>query len=448
MSVPTPSTLPSAELLRERLSQVLARARAGGASAAEASISASRGLSVNVRNGEVETLEFQQDRELGLTVYMGQRKGNASTGDWSESGIAQAVAAALAIASATGEDPANGLADPALMARNFPDLDLEHPWDLGAEAAVDLARACEAAALAVDARVTGSEGAGVSSHRGISGYANTHGFTGIRRGTQHSLSCAVIASQDDDMQRDYWYSNSRVPGELLTPEALGRRAGERAVARLGARKLSTRSAPVLLPPELARGFWGHFVGAISGGALYRKASFLVDRLGSEVFSPKVTLRQLPYLPRAAASAAWDHEGVATQERTLVDAGRLEGWLLGSYSARKLGLQTTGNAGGVFNLIVEPGKLDFAGLLREMGQGLLVTELLGHGSNLVTGDYSRGAAGFWVENGEIAYPVDELTIAGNLSDMFRRVAAVGSDVDARAGVRTGSVLIDGMTIAGH
>lgn len=440
--------LPSAELLQARLDVALSHARRGGASAAEASVSASRGLTVNVRQKEVESLEFQQDRELGLTVYIGQRKGHATTGDWSDAGIAQAVDAALAIAAATGEDPCNGLADPALMAREFPDLDLDHPWDLSAEAAVDLARACEAAAFAADPRITGSEGASVSSHRGISAYANTHGFFGARRGTQHSLSCAVVASAGEDMQRDYWYSNARVPGELMTPEAIGDKAGRRAAARLGARKLATRRAPVLLPPELARGFWGHFTGAISGGALYRKASFLVDKLGETVFSRAVTLRQQPQLRRGAASAAYDHEGVATRERTLVEQGRLEGWLLSSYSARKLGLQTTGNAGGVFNLVVEPGAFDLPGLLLEMREGLLVTELLGHGANLVSGDYSRGAAGFWIENGEIAYPVDELTIAGNLAEMFRGVVAVGRDVDPHAGIRTGSVLIDGMTIAGH
>lgn len=440
--------LPSAVALQERLDFVLQYARRGGASTAEASASASRGLNVNVRKDAIESLEFQQDRELGLTVYIGQRKGHATTGDWSDTGIAQAVDAALAIAGATGEDPCNGLADAGLMAGPAGDLDLDHPWTIDADAAVDLARACEAAAFAADPRITGSEGAGVSSHRGISAYANTHGFFSARCGTRHSLSCAVIASIGDDMQRDYWYSNSRVPGELMSPAEIGRTAGRRAAARLGARKLDTRRAPVLLPPELARGFWGHFTGAISGGALYRKATFLLDRLGEDVFSPAVTLRQAPHLPRGSGSAHHDSEGVVTQARTLVDHGRLDGWLLSSYSARKLGLQTTGNAGGVFNLIVEPGTLGFDELLREMGEGLLVTELLGHGVNPVTGDYSRGAAGFWVENGAIAYPVDELTIAGNLSEMFKGVVAVGADVDVHANTRTGSVLIDGMTIAGH
>ncbi|HEX4896697.1 MAG TPA: metalloprotease PmbA [Solimonas sp.] len=442
------SLLPSARELEAHVQRALDHARAGGASQAEASVSASRGLSVSVRKAEVESLEFQQDRELGVTVYLGGRKGNATTGDLSDAGIRAAVDAALAIARATGEDPCNGLADAARMAVARPELALDHPWDLSADAAIELAKACEAAAFAVDARITGSEGASIASHRGRSVYANSHGFVGHRTGTQHSLSCAVIASAGEDMQRDYWYSSARARDDLMDGGAIGRRAGERALARLGSQALGTRVAPVLFPPELARGFWGHFVGAISGGSLYRKASFLLDRLGQPVFAPGVQLEQRPLLPRGSASAAWDGEGVATQDRVLVRDGVLEGWLLGSYSARKLGLESTGNAGGVYNLCVRPGTEDFAQLLHTMGTGLLVTELLGHGVNLVTGDYSRGAAGFWVENGEIRYPVEELTIAGNLAEMFRRVVAVGADVDPLASIRTGSVLVDGMTIAGR
>ena len=447
MNAPVAS-LPDASHLESRVALALQAARSGGAHEAEASLSASRGLSVNVRNAEVESLEFQQDRELGVTVYVDGCKGNASTGDLSDTGIRSAVEAALAIARATGADPCNGLADAARMAQARPELDLDHPWDLTAEDAIELARRCEAAAFAVDARITGSEGAGVSSHRGRSVYANSHGFVGHRTGTQHSLSCAVVASQGEDMQRDYWYSHARAREALMDEAAIGRRAGQRALARLGARKLGTRSAPVLFPPELARGFWGPFTGAISGGSLYRKASFLLDQLGQPVFSPIVRLEQRPHLPRGASSSAWDSEGVATEDRVLVRDGTLEGWLLGSYSARKLGLQSTGNAGGVYYLIVRPGAQDFDALVRSMGTGLIVAELLGHGVNLVTGDYSRGAAGFWVENGEIAYPVDELTIAGNLATMFKGVAAVGADVDALACIRTGSVLIEQMTIAGE
>jgi PmbA protein len=313
---------------------------------------------------------------------------------------------------------------------------------------VDLARECEAAAFAVDARITGSEGATVNTHRGVSLYANSHGFRGPRIASRHSLSCAVVAGSDDKMQRDYWYSSARAPQDLESAQAVGRVAGTRTIARLNARKLGTRQAPVLLPPELARGLWGHFTGAISGGSLYRKSTFLLDSMGKEVFSKIVNLEQRPLLARGAGSAAFDSEGVATRDRTLVRDGVLEGWLLGSYSARKLGLATTGNAGGVFNLVVRPGEKSFDELVREMHEGLIVTEFLGQGVNLVTGDYSRGAAGFWVENGAIAYPVEELTVAGNLADMFRGVRALGADVDPTANVRTGSVLIERMTLAGN
>jgi PmbA protein len=425
------SELPTSVELQTLVQQTLDGARAAGATQAEASLSVSRGFSVNVRKGEVDSLEFQNDRDLGLTVYFGRRKGNATTGDLSAAGIADAVQAACDIARATQEDACNGLAEPELMAREFPALDLDHPWELPVEQAIDLARECEAAALAVDARITQSEGAGLSTHRGISLYANSHGFIGERRGSQHSLSCAVVGAQGEEMQRDYWYSHARRREDLLDAAAIGRRAGQRTVARLGSRKLATRQAPVLFPPELARGLWGHFIGAIAGGALYRRASFLLEKMDQPVFG--------------AASTAFDSEGVATRERVLVEDGVLRGWLLGSYSARKLGLQTTGNAGGVFNLVVRPGEREFDALVRDMGEGLIVSELLGSGVNGVTGDYSRGAAGFWVENGQIAYPVQELTIAGNLLDMFRGIAALGADVDPFSNIRTGSVLIERMTL---
>lgn len=440
--------LPLAADLEPLVARVLDSARAAGATQAEAALSHSRGYSVNVRQGEVESLEFQRDRDLSLTVYIGQRKGSASTGDLSEAGVRQAVEAAIAIAQVTEEDPCSGLADPALLATHFPDLSLDHPWSLTPNEAIELARACEAAALAVDARITQTEGAGLSTQRGVSLYANSHGFVGRRSGTQHSLSCSVIASDAaGNMQRDYWYDGGREASRLMSPEAIGRIAGERTVSRLGARRLSTRSAPVLFVPQMARSLFGHFIGAISGGALYRRASFLLDKLDQPVFAPHVTLQQQPFIPGAVASAAYDQEGVATAERVLVEAGVLRGWLLGSYSARKLGLTSTGNAGGVFNLAVSAGALDAAALLREMGEGLLVTELMGQGVNGVTGDYSRGAAGFWVENGEIAYPVENATIAGNLLDLYQRISAIGCDVDTRSNIRCGSVLVDGLTIAG-
>ena len=439
--------LPARAQLEPWLAQALEQARQQGASAAEAGVSVSRGLSVTVRKNEVESLEFHHDRGLSLTVYFAQRSGSASTADLSAAGLKQAVVAACAIARASGEDPCSGLADAKRLATSFPELDLDHPWDIGADDAIELARQCEAAALAVDARITQSEGASLHSSRGIELYANTHGFLGERRSADHYLSCSAIASENDKMQRDDWYSTARHPDDLETTAAVGRKAGQRALARLGSRKLGTRQAPVLFTPDMARGLFGHFVSAVSGGALYRKASFLLDKSGEQIFAPQVRLVQQPFIPRGAASATFDQEGVATRERVLVERGVLQGYVLGSYSARKLGLESTGNAGGVFNLVVEPGSKGFDELLRDMGTGLMVTELMGQGINPVTGDYSRGAAGFWVENGAVAYPVDEITIAGNLAEMFKNIQAIGNDVDIRGGIRTGSVLIEPMTIAG-
>lgn len=440
--------LPSPEELQTLATRVLQMARDLGATQSEASLSYSRGYSVSVRNREVESLEFQRDRSLGVTLYFGQRRGNASTGDLSEAGLREAVQAAATIARVTEEDPCAGLADAALMARARPDLELDHPWSLTPEEAIERARACEAAALAVDKRIEQSEGAGLSTTRGVSVYANSHGFVGGRSGTQHSLSCAVVATDGQNMQRDYWWDGGRNAAKLDTPEHIGRRAGERTIARLGAKPLSTRTARVLYAPEMARGLFGSFVAAISGAALYRKASFLLDKLDQPVFSPQIHIEQRPFIPQASSSAAWDQEGVATAERVLVENGVLRGWVLGSYSARKLGLSTTGNAGGVFNLVVRPGERDFAAMLKELDEGLLVTELMGQGANGVTGDYSRGAAGFWVERGQIVAPVEGVTIAGNLLEMYRDIQALGGDVDARSGIRCGSVLIGKMTIAGE
>jgi PmbA protein len=439
--------LPSRAELEPWIHDALAGARRAGASAADASVSVARGLSLTVRKGEVESVEFHHDRELSLEVFFGQRSGSASTADLTARGLAQAIDAACAIARASGEDPCAGLADADRMATAFPDLDLDHPWEMSTEEAIERAREAEAAALAV-AGVAQSEGASLHSSRGIELYGNTHGFLGERTGSNHYVSCAAIAGRDDEMQRDDWYTAARDPRELEAPAAVGRKAGERAVARLGSRPLPTRQAPVLFVPDLARSLLAHFVGAISGGALYRKASFLLDHAGKPVFAPLVQLAQRPFIPRAAGSGAYDGEGVATSDRVLVERGVLQGYVLSSYSARKLGLQTTGNAGGVYNLVLEPGPRGFDALLRDMGEGLVVTELLGQGVNLVTGDYSRGAAGFWVENGAIAHPVDEVTVAGNLAEMFRNIKAIGSDVDLRGGIRTGSILIEPMTIAGR
>ncbi|TDU24263.1 microcin-processing peptidase 1 [Panacagrimonas perspica] len=440
--------LPTPADLQQVAARVLDMARGSGATQSEASLSYSKGYSVSVRSGAVESLEFQRDRSMGITVYFGHRKGNASTGDLSDAGLRACVEAAVTIARVTEEDPCSGLADASRMARDQPDLGLDHPWDLTPEQAIERARACEAAALAVDKRIEQSEGAGLSTSRGISVYANSHGFFGGRSGTQHSLSCAVVATDGQNMQRDYWWDGGRNASRMDSPESIGRRAGQRTIARLGAKPLSTRTAPVLFVPEMARGLFGHFVGAISGSALYRKATFLLDKMDQPVFSPMVQLEQQPFLMQASSSAAFDSEGVATSERRLVEDGVLRGWVLGSYSARKLGLETTGNAGGVFNLVVRPGELDQAALLAQMGEGFLVTELMGQGANGVTGDYSRGAAGFWIENGQIVAPVEGVTIAGNLLEMYKDIQALGGDVDARSGIRCGSVLIGRMTIAGE
>ncbi|WP_425454791.1 metalloprotease PmbA [Inmirania thermothiophila] len=441
------AALPSVQALEEVVGEALERARALGAEAAEAGLSVDQGLSVTVRMGEVETVEHHRDRGLGITVYLGRRKGSASTNDLSREAVQAAVEAAVRIARHAAEDPHAGLPDPEDLAREIPDLDLHHPWGIDAEEAVRLASACEAAARGHDRRITNSEGATVTSHEGVRVYGNSHGFLAGYPATRHSVSCAVVASAGEAMERDYWYTVAREPEAMEAAEVVGRRAAERALRRLGARKLATRRVPVVFVAELARGLVGHLVGAVRGPSLYRRASFLLDAAGERIFPEFVRMTEHPHIPRALGSAPFDDEGVATREQDLVRDGVLVRYVLDSYSARRLGLRTTGNAGGVHNLTVEPGEHDLAGMLREMGTGLLVTELLGHGVNLVTGDYSRGAAGFWVEGGEIAHPVHEITVAGNLREMFANLRAVGRDLDLRGSVRTGSWLVDGMTVAG-
>ena len=436
----------------ESLAQaVLDRARRAGASGCDCDVSEAHGLTVTVRKGKPDTIEHNRDRSLGVSVYYGERpkvrRGHASTSDLSRAALEQTVDAAVAIARHTAEDEAAGLPEAELLAREFPDLDLFHPWDLSAEDAVGIAKRCEAAAFAVSKKIRNSEGASVSRQHSQFVFANSLGFMGGYAGSRHWISCAVIAEEKGLMQRDDWYSASRVPAQLANPERLGRYAGERTAARLGGRKITTRQAPVLFEAPVALGLIGHLISAVNGGNLYRKTTFLVDSLGKQVLSPKVRIDERPHEKQGSASSAFDEEGVATRERVIVRDGVLEGYFLGSYSARKLGMKTTGNAGGPHNLVVRPGKLDFRGMLREMGTGLLVTELLGHGVNMVTGDYSRGASGYWVEGGEIRYPVEEITIAGNLRDMFKGVAAVGGDVLVRSGRSGGSILIDNMTIAG-
>jgi PmbA protein len=427
---------------------VLACARESGASAAETEVSEGFGQSVSVRRGEVENIEYNRDKGVGVTVYLGQRRGHASTSDFSEQAVRDTVRAALSIARFTAPDDCAGLADPDMLAREFPDLDLYHPWSLPVDEAIERARACEAAALAVDPRITNSEGATVSTQQSHFIYANSHGFVGGFPSSRHSVMCSVIAGEGDEMQRDDWYSMARAADDLEPGEAVGRRAGERCVRRLGARRIETTECQVLFEAPMAASLLGHFVSAVSGGSLYRKTSFLLDSLGQRIFAPLVQIRDLPDVRRGLASSAFDDEGVATQRRDVVRDGVLEGYFLGSYSARKLGMRSTGNAGGNHNLVLESTGEDFAALLRRMGRGLLVTELLGMGVNNVTGDYSRGAAGFWIEGGELAYPVQEITIAGNLKDMFRGILAVGTDVLVRGSRQCGSVLIDRMTVAGE
>jgi len=436
--------------LSDIVSLALSEARRHGASQSEADASLQRGLTATVRMGEVDTVEYQRDRGMGVTVYFGQRKGSASTADLSAQAVRATVQKACTIARYTAEDPCAGLADPSDLAREIPDLDLYHPWDITPDDAVALARSCEAAGLAVDARLTNSEGASVADQRGVRVYGNSHGFLGGYASSSHTLSCVLLAQHGDDMQRDYWYSTSRDADELEDAAAIGQRAGERALARLGARKLGTRRAPVLLVPEMARGLIRSFIGAIRGSSQYRKASFLLGAAGQQVLPAFMQMQERPHIPKALASSPFDDEGVSTRDRELVVNGVLDGYVLDSYSARKLGLKTTGNADGMHNLFVRaPGhEYSYNELLARMGDGLVVTELMGQGVNPVTGDYSRGASGFWVQRGQIVHPVHEITIAGNLREMLGRILALGTDVDTRGGIRTGSVLIEQMTIAGE
>jgi PmbA protein len=435
------------ERLAELAGDALARCRAAGASSAEVGVSSEHGLNVNVRLGEVETLEHTRDRGLAVTVYFGQRKASANTADLAPASIAATIAQACAIARYTEADPYAGLADPARMATYFADLDLWHPWALDAERAIELGATCEQAGRDLDARISNSDGASVSTTASLSVYANSHGFVGRERGTRHSLSCSLIGETAHGMQRDYWYSTARDAADLEDAAAVGREAAARTLRRLGARQLGTRQCPVLFVPEVARSLIGHLVSAVSGGALYRRASFLLDSAGRQIFPGWLTIREEPLLRRGHGSAAFDAEGVATAPSDLVRDGVLARYVLGSYSARRLGLASTGNAGGVHNLVLGGATLGFDELLREMGEGLVVTELMGQGVNVVTGDYSRGGAGFWVENGAIAYPVEEITIAANLREMYAQLRALGNDVDRRSHILTGSMLIARMTVAG-
>jgi len=436
----------SLDEIKQMSADVLKVAKSQGASAAEAELSLSIGQNVSVRMGETENIEYNRDKGMSVTVYFGQQKGHASTSDLSPQALKDTVAAACNIAKYTAKDEFCGLADAQLMATDVLDLDLSHPWNISVDEAIEIAKECEAAALSVDERIINSEGASVSTGTGYFAYSNSHGFTGGYPSSRHGVSCSVIAESDENMQRDYWYSTARVAADLQAAADIGRIAGERTVRRLNAKKIKTCQAPVLFEASLASGLISSLISAISGGNLYRKSSFLLDSLGKQIASPLLNIYEEPHLKKGLASSPFDNEGVATHARQLVKDGVLQGYLLGSYSARKLGMQTTGNAGGNHNLIVQAGADDFAGLLKKMGTGLVVTELLGTGINMVTGDYSRGAAGFWVENGVIAHPVEEITIASNMTDMLKMIVAIGNDVLVQGSKQVGSILIERMTIA--
>lgn len=433
-------------LLESRVAEALQQARQLGADACEVGASVDQGIGVNVRMGEVETVELSRDQGFAVTVYVGKRKGSASSSDAGEASIRAAVEKAMAIARHTGEDPASGLAEAELMATELPDLKVHYPWHLSTDEAIELALACENAGRSV-AGISNSDGAGLTSGEGVRVYGNSHGFLAGLKGSRHSLSCMLIASDEQGMQRDYDYSSVRDPALLNSPEAIGRSAAERTLRRLGARRPATGRMPVLFAPEMASGLVGHFLNAIAGGSLYREASFLCDSLGKPLFPEWFSLQEKPREMGAMASAPFDNDGVYTRDNVFIDQGRIASYMLSAYSARRLGMTSTGNAGGARNIRIQAPLTSQSELLSRMGRGVLVTELMGQGVNGVTGDYSRGAAGFWVEDGEIQYPVEEFTIAGNLTDMFAKLIGLGDDIDTRGSIHTGSWLIDDMTVAG-
>ncbi|RLA12731.1 MAG: metalloprotease PmbA [Gammaproteobacteria bacterium] len=438
---------PDADSFKNIVAETLELALSNGATQAEAGLSVSQGLSVAARMRSVETIEHQQDNGLGISVYIGQHKGSASTSNLDPEAIRKTVEAACNIAKYTSEDPCTGLADADLLADQFVELDLYHPWGISPEQVVDLVLECENAALDFDPRIVNSEGASVDINSGISVYGNTHGFLQSESKTRHSISCSVVAESSAGMQRDYWYEISRNPDQLATARAVGLKAAERTVKRLDAQKLKTQKAPVLFVPEIARSLIGHLSSAIGGSAQYRKASFLLDAIDTRIFPSFLQLTEHPFEAQALGSANYDAEGVAVKQANLISDGVLQSYLLDSYAARKLGLQTTGHASGVHNLTLQSTGKSFTECIKVMHRGLLVTELMGHGVNTVTGDYSRGAAGFWVENGEVQFPVEEITIAANLRDMFQGIVEIGDDLDMRGNIRTGSILLENMTIAG-
>lgn len=432
----------------EIINKVLRLAKTKGATATETNIATGNGLAVTARMGQVETIEHQRDKGLGVTVYIGQRKGSASTSDFSDQALDETVTAACTIASQASEDESAGLIDAEYLAKDLVDLDLYHPWELDADQAIEMAIECETVAREQDERINNSDGAMVSTYSGSHLYGNSHGFSGGWDWSSHNIDCTMIAEQDGLMQRDGWYTKARDRDELEDIHAVGKEAAKRTLQRLGARKLSTRQAPVIYEAPMASSLFAALITAISGGALYRKATFLLDKLGEQIFPDHIQIYERPYLKKALGSATFDNDGMATNDKHFVHNGVLESYVLSAYSARKLGMQPTGNAGGVHNLIVDTSEQNLQDLIKQMDTGLLITDMIGFGVNQVTGDYSRGASGFWVEGGELQYPVEEITVAGNLTDMFQQIIAVAEDVDPRRNIQTGSVLIENMTIAGE
>lgn len=434
------------DYLKQIATDILQEAIKQGATSAETDIGVNKGFSVTARKGDVESIEYNQDKIIDITVYFGQRTGSASLSDLRPEAIRSAVEAACNIARFTDKDLCAGLAEKELLAFDYPHLDLAYPWNITVEQAIEMACACENIALAKDKRIS-AENVIVATTSAWHVYGNTHGFLGMYPITRHEISCVLIAKQDDDMQRDYDYTVACNPASLKSITEVAEIAAEQTIRRLGATRLTTRRVPVIFAANEARGLLGHFVAAISGGNLYRKSSFLLDHLHKQIFPEHIKIDERPHLPQALGSAPFDDNGVRTRPNIFVENGILNNYALGTYSARQLKMQTTGNSGGVRNLFISTGQKDLPALIKTMGTGLLINDLMGHGINLVTGDYSRGAAGFWVENGEIQYPVEEITVAGNLKDMYAHIVEVGADVDARGNIRTGSILIDGMTIAG-
>ncbi len=439
-----PATVP---VLEKQVEQILAEAKKQGATACEVSVSTSQSLAVTVRQKEVETLEFNRDQGFGITLYVGQRKASASTTATDAKAIQDTIAAALEIAKHTSEDECAGLAEPELMAKDLPDLELFYPWDITPEQAINTLLDCEAAAFATDNRITNADGTSLNTWNGCRVYGNSNGFIGGYASTNHSISCVMIGEENGQMQRDYWYDVKLAGEQLESAVAIGKKAAQRTVERLGARTIPTCEVPVIFAAEVASGLFGHLLGAISGGNIYRKTSFLEGAVGKQLFPDWLSITEKPRLKAALNSASFDGDGLATYDKFIINKGQLMTYLLSVYSGRKLGLPSTASAGGCHNLFVSHGEDNLTALLKKMGKGLLVTELMGSGINMVTGDYSRGAAGFWVENGEIQFPVQEVTVAGNLKDIFANIVAIGNDIDPRRNIKTGSILIEKMAVAG-